>query len=109
MALHAGEVHRDDHGFAGTSVNRAFRLIEAPPSETALRDSVGVIALIVSDWFYDEVVWHHPAAGPSCFRHVRVVMKETEMTAWIRVLGARDALSRGDIGPAFPAAPAELA
>ena len=64
MALHAGEVHQDAHGFAGTSVNRAFRLIEAPPSRTALRDSAGVVALIVSDWFYDEVVRHHPAAGP---------------------------------------------
>ncbi len=109
MALHAGEVHRDAHGFAGTSVNRAFRLIEAPPSRTALRDSVGVIALIVSDWFYDEVVRHYPAAAPSCFRQVRVVMKETEMAAWVRVLGARDALSRGNIGQAVPAAPAELA
>jgi class 3 adenylate cyclase len=26
MALHAGEVHRDAHGWAGVSVNRAFRL-----------------------------------------------------------------------------------
>ncbi|MGD0604158.1 MAG: tetratricopeptide repeat protein [Streptosporangiaceae bacterium] len=109
MALHAGEVHGDAHGFAGASVNRAFRLIEAPPSRTALHDTAGVIALIVSDWFYDEVVRHYPAAGPSCFRQVRVVMKETEMTAWVRVLGAQDALSQGDNGKAAPAAPPELA
>jgi hypothetical protein len=86
MALHAGEVHPDAHGSAGTSINRAFRLIEAPASRTALRHSSGVIALIVSDWFYDEVVRHHPAAEPSCFRQVHVAMKETEMTAWVRVL-----------------------
>jgi tetratricopeptide (TPR) repeat protein len=103
MALHAGEVHQDAHGFAGTSVNRAFRLIEAPPSRTALRDSAGVVALIVSDWFYDEVVRHHPAAGPSCFRQVPVVMKETEMTAWVRVLGGREGLTPGDTGQAVPA------
>ena len=93
MALHAGEVHQDARGFAGTSVIRAFRLIEAPPSRTALRTSAGVVALIVSDWFYDEVVRHHPAAGPSYFGQVRVVMKETEMTAWVRVLGGREALA----------------
>jgi tetratricopeptide (TPR) repeat protein len=109
MALHAGEVHRDAHGFAGTSVNRAFRLIEAPPSRTALRTSAGVVALIVSDWFYDEVVRHHPAAGPSCFRQVRAVMKETEMTAWVRVLGGQEVLTQGNTGDAVPAAPPELA
>src|SRR5215831_16717613 len=29
VALNAGEVHQDAHGFAGTSINRTFRLIEA--------------------------------------------------------------------------------
>jgi tetratricopeptide (TPR) repeat protein len=94
MALHAGEVHPDAHGSAGTSINRAFRLIEAPASRTALRYSSGVIALIVSDWFYDEVVRHHPAAEPSCFRQVHVAMKETEMTAWVRVLEPGEAPAR---------------
>ena len=106
MALHAGEVHQDPHGFAGVSINRAFRLIEAPASRTALRDSSGVIALIVSDWFYDEVVRHHPAAGPSCFRQVHVVMKETEMTAWLRVLESGEAPARRDTGQAAPASAA---
>jgi tetratricopeptide (TPR) repeat protein len=107
MALHAGEVHQDTHGFAGTAVNRAFRLIEAPPSRAALRDSAGVVALIVSDWFYDEVVRHHPAAGPSCFRQVRAVMKETEMTAWVRVLGGPEPEIpvSGDTGQPVPAEP----
>ena len=106
MALHAGEVHQDPHGFAGVSINRAFRLIEAPASRTALRDSSGVVALIVSDWFYDEVVRHHPAAAPSCFRQVHVVMKETEMTAWVRVLELGEAPARRDTGQAAPASAA---
>jgi len=108
MALHAGEVHQDAHGFAGTSINRAFRLIEAPASRTALRHSSGVVALIVSDWFYDEVVRHHPAAAPSCFRQVRVVMKETEMTAWVRVLEPGEAPVRHDPGQAPPTALSHL-
>jgi tetratricopeptide (TPR) repeat protein len=100
MALHAGEVHQDPHGFAGASINRAFRLVEAPPSRTALRGSTGVLALIVSDWFFDEVVRHHPAAEPSRFRQVRVIMKETEMTAWVRVLKDQEALTQGETGRA---------
>ena len=86
VALHAGEVHSDAHGYAGTSINRAFRLIEAPASRTALRQSSGAVALIVSDWFYDEVVRHCPAAKPSCFRKVNLTVKESKMRAWIRVL-----------------------
>ena len=109
MALHAGEVHPDEHGFVGTSINRAFRLIESPASRTALRHSSGVVALIVSDWFYEEVVRHHPDAAPSRFEQVRVVMKETEMTAWVRVLGAGDALGRRDTGPVTPAPLHQLA
>jgi len=106
MVLHAGEVHQDPHGFAGVSINRAFRLIEAPASRTALRDSSGVVALIASDWFYDEVVRHHPAAAPSCFRQVHVVMKETEMTAWVRVLESGEPPAWRDTGQAAPASAA---
>ena len=84
MALHAGEIHPDAHGVTGSAVNRAFRLIEAPALKSALDDSAGVLALIVSDWFYDEVVRHEPAAGPGCYRHVHAVVKETRAAAWIR-------------------------
>jgi tetratricopeptide (TPR) repeat protein len=94
MVLHAGEVHPDAHGSAGTSINRAFRLIDAPAVKTVLRESPGVLALIVSDWFYDEVVRHHRAAEPSAFRRVRVVNKETDMIAWVRVLEAREPPAR---------------
>jgi hypothetical protein len=72
LALHAGEVHQDAHGFTGNSLNRAFRLIESSASRTALRQSSSVVALIVSDWFYDEVVRHHTAAQPEHFHKVRV-------------------------------------
>jgi tetratricopeptide (TPR) repeat protein len=111
MALHAGEVQPDAHGWAGVSVNRAFRLIEAPACRSALRDSSGVLALIVSDWFYDEVVRHHPAAEPASFRQVHVAVKETDMMAWVRVLKTRGALARQETGQLTPmsAASAEQA
>jgi hypothetical protein len=93
MALHAGEVHHDPHGFAGISIIRAFRLIQAPASRSPLRDPSAVLALIVSGWFYDEVVRHHPAAGPSRFRQVHVVMKETATVGWVRTFPAGAATS----------------
>jgi tetratricopeptide (TPR) repeat protein len=85
VALHAGEVYRDAHGVAGAAVNHAFRLAEAPALRSALAASPGVLALIVSDWFFTEVVHHDPAAVPGSYRRVQVIVKETAATGWIRV------------------------
>lgn len=86
MALHAGEIHPDAHGVTGSAVTRTFRLIEAPALKSALDASAGMLALIVSDWFYDEVVRHEPAAKPGCYQQAHAVVKETRAAAWIRVV-----------------------
>ena len=85
VALHAGEVYRDAHGVAGAAVNHAFRLAEAPALRSALAASPGVLALIVSDWLFSEVVRHDPAAEPGSYRQVQVTVKETAAVGWIRV------------------------
>lgn len=82
MALHAGEMHLDDHGATGTSINLAFRILEAAELKAALARSPGVLALIVSGWFFDEVVRNNPASGPPDYREIRVSVKETETSAW---------------------------
>ena len=92
LAFHAGEIHQDAHGVAGAAINHAFRLIEAPALKSALDTSPGVLAVIVSGWFFDEVVRHHPAAAPGVYRQVQVtVVKETDTVAWIRVADDRAA------------------
>ena len=85
VALHAGEIYQDGHGVGGAAINHAFRLIEAPALRSALNVSPGVLALIVSDWLFDEVVRHYPAAVPGLYRQVQVTVKETIATGWIRV------------------------
>src|SRR5262245_43602101 len=37
VALHAGEVHYDDHGVTGCAINHAFRLVEMPAFKAALK------------------------------------------------------------------------
>ena len=96
VALHGGEVRRDAHGFAGASINQAFRLIESSAVKAALRDSQGAIALIVSDWFYEEVVRHYPEAKPSRFHQVQIAFKETEMAAWVRAVEVQGTAAWGD-------------
>ena len=92
MVLHAGEIHHDSHGVAGAAINHAFRLLEAPALRSALEASSGVLAVIVSDWLFNEVVRHDPAAAPSSYWQVQLVVKETATVGWIRWPDPVDAL-----------------
>ena len=83
VALHAGEVHYDDHGVTGTAVNRTFRLLEAGPLKDGLRDSHGVLALIASDWFYEEVIHQNPVCDETAYVPVKVHVKETRTDGWM--------------------------
>jgi tetratricopeptide (TPR) repeat protein len=85
MAVHAGEVHYDDHGVTGNAVNLVFRLLDAQPLREALTTSSAVLAIIASSWFFDEVIWHSARASPGMYRETRVRAKETDVTAWIRL------------------------
>jgi tetratricopeptide (TPR) repeat protein len=83
VALHAGEVVYDEHGKTAASIILAFRLLDAPPLKVALAESPGVLAMITSGWFFDEVVRHSRVTDPATFRRLRVAVKETSTTAWI--------------------------
>lgn len=83
MALHAGEVNQDRHGLVGAAVNMTFRLVEAQPLRAALASTPGVLALITSAWFYDDVVRQSEAARPGSYRPVQVTVKETTGIGWI--------------------------
>jgi class 3 adenylate cyclase len=83
MALHAGEVCYDEHGVTAASINLAFRLLEADPLRSALAESPGVLAVIASSWFYDEVVRHSTVVA--LYRAAEVTVKETTAAGWICV------------------------
>ncbi|TCO62700.1 NACHT domain-containing protein [Actinocrispum wychmicini] len=83
MALNAGDVTEDENGVSGTAVNLTFRLVEAPQLKTALADSKGLLAVISSSYFYDDVMRHSPPCDLASFRQVHAVVKETDTYAWI--------------------------
>jgi hypothetical protein len=83
LAMHAGEIHHDQHGVTGTAINTAFRLLDAEPLKQALRGSPGTLAVIASRWFFEEVIRHIPACAPASWRRVGVSVKETQEDAWI--------------------------
>ena len=77
----------DGHGVVGAAVDHTFRLAEAPPLKAALATLTGVCRLMTSAWFFDEVVRHHPDAQPELFRHIETQVKETLVSAYMRVPG----------------------
>jgi hypothetical protein len=83
MVLHAGEVAYDDHGMTASSINLAFRLLDARPLKAALAESPGVLALVTSGWFFEEVVRHSQLIDPATYRPIRVAVKETSTVGWI--------------------------
>lgn len=83
IAFHSGEVHTNAHGAVSPAVNFAFRIVEAHAAKRALRISDEVLAVIVSDLFYREVIAGDPAANPERYQTIPVEVKETKSTAWL--------------------------
>jgi hypothetical protein len=82
MALHAGEVNYDEHGVTSSSINFTFRLIASDRLRKELTQSLSVLAIITSEWFFEEVV-RHSAAPVASYRPVKVIVKETETLGWM--------------------------
>jgi WD40 repeat protein len=110
LVVHAGEIHEDRYGVAGTAINVAFRLLEAHALKQALAGSPGLVALIASAWFFDEVIRHTQASSPSAYRQVRVVVKETNDVAWVCLPDGHHGLGEGQIpsGVAASAGPRQV-
>jgi hypothetical protein len=88
-AAHIGPVEHDGHGFVGTDVNFAFRMLDARPLRTQLAKSRAELGLMVSDYVYTSLVCRHPVlADPGAFRAVRFQTKNTRSRAWTYLPGA---------------------
>jgi hypothetical protein len=100
VALHAGEVSHDQHGWVGADLNTACRLVDLPDLRSALASApASGLALAISDSWYQAIVRHdYPGTGRDSFRDVPFVAKEIRQRAWIRVPGYNDppGVSRSD-------------
>jgi hypothetical protein len=94
LALNAGEIVQDEHGVTSSSLTHTFRILEAPVLKAALAASSGVLAIISSTWFYEEVIWQSDLSQSDSYEEAEVTCKETTTRAWIRVVGARRAKRR---------------
>ncbi|MGW3962533.1 hypothetical protein ACWED2_22125 [Amycolatopsis sp. NPDC005003] len=91
VALHAGEITRDAHGFTGAAIIHTFRLLDSRAVKDALSVSDGDIAVIASNWFYEEVIRHIRCGDPGSYTSVFAAVKETTARAWIHLPAVRSA------------------
>lgn len=87
LALHAGEVVRDENGTVGPSINRTQRLLDARPLKKALENSSAPLGVIMSEWFFHEVVRQSSEYRPEEYRKVSFRVKETRSIGFIRLPG----------------------
>jgi hypothetical protein len=86
LALHAGEITYDEHGVTASSITHTFRLVDAAALRRKLAKSAATLAVISSDWFYDEVVRHSERSAARSYRSINITTKETTTRAWIRLV-----------------------
>jgi len=87
LALHAGEILEDEHGVTASSITHTFRILDAADVKAAFVESGGVLAVIGSSWFFDEVIRQSDWSEVDSYAPVEVSNKETVTRAWIRVVG----------------------
>src|SRR5437588_10909670 len=58
IALHAGQVHHDQWGQYGESLDIVCRLLDAPALKDVLANTVAPLALVVSDDTYQSIIRH---------------------------------------------------
>jgi vWA-MoxR associated protein C-terminal domain/vWA-MoxR associated protein middle region 0 len=87
VGLHAGDIRRNSKGWVGRQVNDAFRILEAPQAKTALANSHGVVALVVSDRFFADVIAEDEGSAPDAYERITVQVKAFVAEAWLRLPG----------------------
>jgi class 3 adenylate cyclase len=93
VAVHAGEVHHDAHGYAGYDVNLAFRLVDARPLREGMEHTAAAVGLIVSEGVHDGVLRHgYGGLDAAAFEPVRVQVKSADVPGWVQLFAAGGAV-----------------
>jgi hypothetical protein len=85
VAVHAGEMHRDPHGWVGTDLVTTCRLVNGEPLYEELRHPAQPdVVVVVSDLIYQAVVRHsYRGIDPGEYIPTHIQVKETATLAWL--------------------------
>ncbi|WP_410664864.1 hypothetical protein [Amycolatopsis sp. lyj-84] len=102
LALHAGEINYDEYGVTGYSIIHAFRILDAPSLRMALAGSSAILAIIGSEWFFDEVIQHSESSHAASYFPLEVKSKETETRGWMLLVSTSVTSHRSGMGSRTP-------
>jgi hypothetical protein len=85
VAVHAGEVIRAARGWVSADVTMACRLVDGEPLYHELARSPSTdLVLVASNRIHDGVIRHaYRTIDPADYTPVRVIVKETDVHAWL--------------------------
>jgi hypothetical protein len=83
LALHAGEITYDTHGVSSPALVHAFRLLDAPSFKKEVATFRALVGLIVSAWYFEEVIQQLHAHSPPAFHRVRVHTRSAITIGWV--------------------------
>ncbi|WP_328618428.1 hypothetical protein OHS18_22835 [Amycolatopsis sp. NBC_00355] len=108
LALHAGEVTQDEHGWVGSDLNTACRLVDLQQARDALSDTPDAnLVLVVSHLWYSSVVLQDPVLVEHFgFEQIPFVAKEIDSHAWLHIKGKEHPAAERPTAPPAASMPA---
>lgn len=82
LALHAGEISYDEYGVIGSSILHAEELLDTAELKRALARTDATLAVVASDWVFEEVVRHSERSTAGSYQPVGAAGGK----AWIRLI-----------------------
>lgn len=94
-AVDVGPVVSDDIGLSGKSIIHAARLLDAPELKEAVSKVNASLGIMVSNFVYDTTIRQsNDFIEPHSYSQIQLRVKETSITAWMRLTGETTLLHR---------------
>lgn len=86
VAIHIGQVFKDERGFSGSAVEETFGLNEAETLKASLAGARGPVAYLLSEDVHKAVIrYGYDDFDPSAFHSTLVKTKRAALDAWLHV------------------------
>lgn len=87
IAVHAGEIHHDEHGPFGEAIDLTCRLLDSPELKTALRQASSSTVLAVSEHLHEVIIKHqYDGIDATAYSpRLRVDLAGTIRAGWLRI------------------------
>jgi CRP-like cAMP-binding protein len=87
-AVDVGPVVSDEIGLTGNAIIRAARLLDAREFKQSIGEAGASLGVIASNFVYDNAISQsNDPFGAASYRQIRLKVKETSTTAWMRLAG----------------------